>query len=122
MAVAAGAQATVGAVQKVGAATSAGIQQSAGEESQSPSGATSSGSASQYSTSSSPLWVEVVAGVWVLEHPQLLPLDLRELRVLHHRVVLALTISLSKTVVLLSLLLGQQVRVLLVVRMQALLR
>ena len=54
MAVAAGAQATVGAVQKVGAATSAGIQQSAGEESQSPSGATSSGSASQYSTSSSP--------------------------------------------------------------------
>ena len=72
--------------------------------------------------------VEVVAGVWVLEHPQLLPLDLRELRLLHHRVVLALTISLSKTVVLLSLLLvlvhllGQQVRVLLVVRMQALLR
>ena len=72
--------------------------------------------------------VEVVAGVWALEHLQLLPLDLRELQVLHHRVVLVLTISPNKTVVLLSLLLvlvhllGQQVRVLLIVRMQALLR
>ena len=72
--------------------------------------------------------VEVVAGVWALEHLQLLPLDLRELQVLHHRVVLVLTISPNKTVVLLTLLLvlvhllGQQVRVLLIVRMQALLR
>ena len=66
--------------------------------------------------------------VWVLEHPQLLPLDLRELPALHHRVVLVLTISPNKMVVPLNLLLvlvhllGQQVRVLPIVRMQALLR